>query len=44
MKNWLITSLQQSRFINLASISIKRDTANNIDTESTLNNFALTNY
>jgi hypothetical protein len=43
VKNWLLTSMQQNSFKNLASICIEREITNNKNTENILNKFALTN-
>lgn len=40
IKNWLRTSMEQSRFTNLSNIYIERDLSNNINNESIIDRFA----
>lgn len=43
IKNWLRTSMSQSRFSNLAVLNIENDITNTIDTDAIIDQFALIN-
>jgi len=41
IKNWLRTSMEQSKFTDLSVINIERDLSNKIDKDKIINNFAM---